>query len=145
MAEGWAANDGKLRSVVRLFEEDTEVLSAAVGRWSSVDCLVHVGRNAGMGLPEQDRIGWTIAVMGKAGVKVAERIAVLAAHGQDTDTDGQAHCWLRPIEVMRSVVSSDGLVHTAARVHLANIPGPAGGAGHGFESSHAGQPTVLRQ
>jgi hypothetical protein len=47
--EGWAASDGKLHSVVQLSEEDTEALFAAVDRWSSVDCLVHVRRIAGMG------------------------------------------------------------------------------------------------
>jgi hypothetical protein len=143
--EGWAANDGKLRSVVQLVEEDTVVLSAAVGRWSSVDCRVHAGCNGGMGWLEQGRIGWKIAVKGKAGAKVAGHIAVLAAPGQDSDMGALAHCLLRLIEVMRSVVSSDGLVHTAERVHLANSPGPAGGVGHGSGSSHVGRPIVLRQ
>jgi hypothetical protein len=125
--------------------EQTVVLSAAVGRWSSVDCRVHAGCNGGMGWLEQGRIGWKIAVKGKAGAKVAGHIAVLAAPGQDSDTGALAHCLLRLIEVMRSVVSSDGLVHTAERVHLANSPGPAGGVGHGSGSSHVGRPIVLRQ
>lgn len=82
---------------------------------------------------------------GKAGEKVVEHIAVSAARGQDTDMGGLAHCSLRLVEVMRSVVNSDGLVHTAEHVHLANSPEPAGGAGHGSGSSHVGRPTVLQQ
>jgi hypothetical protein len=84
-------------------------------------------------------------VTGKAAVKVAEHIAVLAARGQYSDTGALVHCLLRLVEVMRSVVSSDGLVHTAERVHLANSPGLAAGVGRGSGSSHVGRPIVLRQ
>lgn len=60
-------------------EEDTGVLSAAVGRLSIVDCFARVGRTAETDLLEQGRNGWRIAGRGKAAVKVAGRIAVLAA------------------------------------------------------------------
>lgn len=147
--EGWVVNDGKLRSAVQLFEEDIEARSAAVGRSRNVGCLAHFGCIAGMGLLGQDRIGWRIglriAATGKAGVKGADHIAVLAVPAQDNGTGGLAHCSPRLAEVMCSVVSSDGLVHTAGHFHLANSPRPAGGVGHGSGSSHEDQPNVLRQ
>lgn len=143
--EVWAANREKLHSVAQLTEKDTEALSAAVGRWSIVDCLVRVGRIAGTGSLEQGRIDWKTVVTGKAGVRVAAHIAALAAPGQGNDTDVLAHCSLRLVEVMRSAVSSDGLVHTAERVHPANSPAPAGGVGRGSGSSHVDRSIVLRQ
>lgn len=121
--EEWAANGEKPRSVVQLIEEDTEVLSAAAGRWSSADYFVRVERIAGVGLLEQGRNGWKTVVTGKAEVKAAAHIAALAVPGQGNDTDGLAHCSLRLVGVMRSVVSSDGLVHTAEHVRPANSLG----------------------
>lgn len=46
---------------------------------------------------------------------------------------------------MRSVVSSDGLVHTAEHVRPANSLGPAGGVARGSGSSRVGRLIVLRQ
>jgi hypothetical protein len=79
--EEWVASGEKAHSVVQLIEEDNEVLSAAVGRWSSADYFVREERIAGMGLLEQGRIGWKTVVTGKAGVKVAAHIAALAVPG----------------------------------------------------------------